>query len=441
MLDSRFLRLMQVAGAGYLGRFGAGLVIIFTIPLARKILAPELFGVWMMLSSLIGFMSFIDFGIGNGVLNAITQAQALKNRTMFWRVIVSGYLLMVSIGLIVLGGWLLWLGLSHDPLSVVGGISLRNREQALDALNLFIFLFVINIPAGLIQKIQLGVQEGYWNGFAQLASAVTTLGVFLLPTELVGRLPAIVLSTFGVVVCFNLINSVIWMSRNAPWAICEPKWAVDRHVMRQLMSSGKFFFFLQVSAAFAFQSDAIVLTQVIGADAYGDFSVVQKLFMFVSMLTGVALLGLWPAFGDALARRDFPWVIKTLRYAMSTFAVLSVSVVVLLIFAIPWIMKIWLKETSTPPHGLIVALGIWTVIEAVSNAPASLMNSANILRPQLVIALIMAITAFVMKWVMVGWLGSSGVVWATIITYCSISFPAQYFILKKFFRSNSKKGF
>ena len=39
------------------------------IPMTRAALPPELFGVWMMLSSLLGFFVFTDLGIGNAVLN------------------------------------------------------------------------------------------------------------------------------------------------------------------------------------------------------------------------------------------------------------------------------------------------------------------------------------------------------------------------------------
>ena len=41
--DRRLLRVVATAGASYIGRFGAGIVVLVTIPMARKTLDPELF--------------------------------------------------------------------------------------------------------------------------------------------------------------------------------------------------------------------------------------------------------------------------------------------------------------------------------------------------------------------------------------------------------------
>ena len=71
-LTPRTRRLITTAAASYLARFGSALTLLITIPLARHNLPAELFGVWMMLSTLVGFFSFADLGVGNGVLNRMT---------------------------------------------------------------------------------------------------------------------------------------------------------------------------------------------------------------------------------------------------------------------------------------------------------------------------------------------------------------------------------
>jgi len=62
------MRVIAVAGATYMGRFGQGIVVLITLPMARQALSPELFGIWMVLSALLAFMGFAGLGIGNSVL-------------------------------------------------------------------------------------------------------------------------------------------------------------------------------------------------------------------------------------------------------------------------------------------------------------------------------------------------------------------------------------
>jgi O-antigen/teichoic acid export membrane protein len=159
--DSRFRIVVATAGASYLGRFGMGIVMLITLPIARHILDPELFGVWMMLSALLGFMAFADLGIGNGVLNKTTQAKASGNVLELRRILVSGYVCTSLVGVAVYLIWLLWMQLSATPTAVAGDIHEANRAEVLQAFHVFAAVLAINIPASLIQRVQLGMQQGY----------------------------------------------------------------------------------------------------------------------------------------------------------------------------------------------------------------------------------------------------------------------------------------
>jgi hypothetical protein len=70
---------------------------------------------------------------------------------------------------------------------------------------------------------------------------------------------------------------------------------------------------------------------------------------------------------------------------------------------------------------LLIGLALWKIIEAGGNAVAMLLNGANIVRPQVVIAIVTGICAFALKIVLVGQIGVSGAVWATIIAFCLIA--------------------
>lgn len=432
-VDARLLRVIATAGATYLGRFGSGIAMLVTLPMARRSLDPELFGVWMMLSALLSFMAFADLGIGNGVLNKTTQAKASGDTHQLRRILTSGYICTALVGIALYVIWVAWLHLSPEPTTVAGHIQEVNRAEVLKALGVFAAILAINIPASLIQRVQLGMQQGYWTGVSQLVSALLMLAAVPLVLKNEGSLTALILATLGVQALVNIANAGIWLH----WSgMLRGNWRNTFHVktMTSLLRTGALFFILQMAAAFAFQSDSIVITQTLGQHAYGDFAVVQRLFLFVSTILNAAMLGLWPAFGDAIARNNTVWAVHILKCTMIGAAAVALLVTLMLSAAMPWIMTHWLHVSWTPTWGLLATLSIWTVIDAVTVATAAFMNGANMLRIQVVVALLMSGTAFGFKWVLTPILGASGSVLATILAYSLVSIPGQIYVFSRIFR-------
>lgn len=434
-VDARTLRIVTTAAASYLGRFGQGLAVLITLPMARQSLHPELFGVWMMLSALLGFMAFADLGIGNGVLNNVTQARANDDTKLLHRTLLTGYGVTGAVGLLMFAAWQLWLHASSEPTALAGTISPLNRHAVNDALTVFAAVLAINIPASLILRVQLGMQQGYLNGINQLISALLTIAAVPLILHFGGSVAMLVLATLGVQTAVNIGNTLLWLARHRLLRVHDWREAIDMQTASALLRTGFLFFLLQLAAAFAFQSDAIVITQTLGQQAYGDFAVVQKLFLFISMLLSAAMTGLWPAFGDAIASRNLAWAIKALRRGMFAAATLATLGCAILALAMPWFMKHWLHSALQPAWTLVLALATWTVIDAIANVASAFMNGANILRAQLMFAVTMASLTFAAKWLLTPAFGAAGAVCSTILAYCLISVPGQIYIFKRTFQS------
>jgi O-antigen/teichoic acid export membrane protein len=195
--DARTKRVISVAGASYLGRFGQGIAVLVNLPLARESLNSELFGVWMMLSALLGFMAFADLGIGNGVLNQATKAKATSDRQLLQRTLAAGYAITGTVGCLLFLAWIAWTKVSFEPTALAGAISADNRPEVLRALSFFAIILALNIPASLILRVQLGAQQGYLNGLNQLASAFLTMALVPLTLHWGGSVSDLVLATLG----------------------------------------------------------------------------------------------------------------------------------------------------------------------------------------------------------------------------------------------------
>jgi O-antigen/teichoic acid export membrane protein len=430
----------MTAATSYLGRVVAALAVLVTIPIARTALPADLFGVWMMLTGLLTFFAFADLGVGNGVLNRITAAHAAGDLDEQRRVMRAGYACTGTMGALVLASWLCWGQLAPVPTAFVGSVALEHQSEVMRALNVFFLLLAMNIPASLVQKMQLGRQRGQWVGIAQAGGAVGTLIGVPVSLSLGGGLAALVVASLGMQVAANLVSTVLWcgrLSKTEEWTSATqhhrlPEW----HAVVALMRTGALFLVLQLAVAFAFQSDAIVIVHQLGQAAYGDFAVVQRVFLAASSILLAGLSGLWPAIGEALARDDAAWVKRTLlrSYAI-VFAVMGVTCVLLATF-MPQILSLWIGMTAPVATALLVTLAAWTTMEALGNVSGAFLNAAGMLRVQILFAVLMSTAAFLGKWVFVAKLGAWGAVLATLAAYSLISLPMQIHLLRRRLRQS-----
>ena len=79
----------------------AVLALIITVPMTLPYLGEERFGVWMTVSSLAAMLSFLDFGVGNGLVNRIAIVNANHDRDELGFVITHGLIMLSVIGLAV----------------------------------------------------------------------------------------------------------------------------------------------------------------------------------------------------------------------------------------------------------------------------------------------------------------------------------------------------
>jgi O-antigen/teichoic acid export membrane protein len=431
-IDARTLRLLTVGWVTIVGRMGGALAPLVYVPLARETLDAERFGVWMLVSGLMGFLAFADLGVGYALLNRVTAVQAgepAQQRQQLSAELTAGYACTAFLGLIVLLAWGLWWGLASDVSLLVGVVSAANQPDVATGIAVFAILFALNLPAGLIQKIQIGAQDGQWVGAAQFLASLLTLAALPVALALGGALWLLVVATLGVQLLVNLGSTAWWLQRRGclGWG---PPAAPHRGRVGALIRSGALFFCLQLVGALAFQSDAIVISHVLGPAAYGDFSVVQRLFLLIGAGLAAGTSGLWPAFGDALARGEWVWLRRTLVRAWYFTGAVALISVGALCLAMNLISVRWLHAASAPAFGLMLALAAWTLLEALGNVSAAVMNSANLQREQLVYGAWMAALAFGGKWWAVAAFGPTGAVMATLAAYLAVCVPGQYGILK-----------
>lgn len=421
------------SAAARIARIGVSIV---TVPLTLHYLGNERFGLWMTISSVLAMASFADFGIGNGVINTVADAYGKDDQQGIREVVSSGFAVLTGIAILLL----VVFGAIYPLISwgnVFNVTSQLARHDAGPAIAVFTICFALNIPVDVVQRVQLGLQQGFRTNFWQIISSLGILIGILWVIHSRGSLSLLMAVLAGMPVAGTAINAFHFFSVTRRDLL--PRWQfVSRKTIARIARFGALFFVLQVVVAVAFSADNFIVARVLGASAVTEFSIPERMFGMIVLMVTMLVTPLWPAYGEAISRGDMDWVRATLR--RSLWAILGLTTLasaVLLVLAYP-LMRWWVGPSIHPPFLLLLGLSIWTVISSCGNALAAFLNGAGIVRFQVIVASIFGASCLLTKIYFTKYFGIVGVPWATILTYVLLNvIPCAIYVPRLLRRINS----
>jgi hypothetical protein len=138
------------------------------------------------------------------------------------------------------------------------------------------------------------------------------------------------------------------------------------------------------------------------------------------MLVAYVTMPLWPAFGDALGRRDWHWIPRALKRGMAVNALMAIIPAILLTSFSGAILLHWTHGAITAPGWLIAGFAVWSVTSAVSAPISMLLNAAHVLWFQIVTCILYGLlTIGSILWVLPS-TGLPGAVWSMTILYIAV---------------------
>ena len=410
---------------------GIGTALV-SIPLTVHYLGAEQYGLWITITSVTALLGFGDLGLSYGLMNALSEADGKGDRNAAREYVSSAVAMLLLVSLALAVAFVFVYPLVPWP-RVFNVASAPAADVASRALAVFVGITLVSLPLGVVSKIQLGYQEGFKSSPWQAAGSVFSLVALVLAVTVEAPLPWLVLAIGGGPVLSTLMNGAALFHRR-PWLLPRRRYARVA-AARWILRLGMLFFVLQIAYVVAFGIDNIVIAQILGAAAVTGYAVPMKLFMTIPMLLGFGLMPLWPAYREALTRRDHQWVRRTLVRSLQIAAGVSVPFSILLIVFGRRLLDLWVGESVVPTTLLLVALGLYTVVYSLSTAIAMLLNGSNVIAFQVVLAVCMMLTNLVASIVLTHMLGVSGPAWGSTIalTFC-VLLPSIWYVRRLLWR-------
>jgi len=425
--------LKQIKGS-IVFKFGAILTSFISMPIMIKYLGPEAFGIWATMLSFITWVMLFDLGVGNGLKNKISESLAIDDVNSASIYITTAY---VVVGLLSLCLFILFFSLSFfiSWQEVFNSVVISEEELRLAIITLSFFLF-FNFWISLANQIYHGLQNSSVVVFGQFVSNLLSLilicGLYYYASP----------SLTYMVLCYglSLITSNIGLSFfifNKRRDLVPMLTLFDGHKIKPLLTFGLSFFIIQVAVLAIFLSDKVLITQLLGPEKVTPYEVVFKLFSVITIVHGLLLTPLWPAYTDAYHKKDFDWIRKALLNQLRIFVILAVLAILIVQIA-PEIIALWIGTSFNVDNTLYLFMGLFIIISVWNNVFAYFVNAIGVLHVQTITAIIAGITNIPLSIYFVEncQMGLSGVVLGTV---CSLSIFAVFGSIQVYLIINKSK--
>jgi O-antigen/teichoic acid export membrane protein len=390
---------------------------LLLVTLAWRALGAEGFGVWAAITASAPLIALADLGVSFALINLVASATgqddpaAVRPAVAMAIAVSLATALLLAVVLLVLYVEIDWVAWFNLP---------ANTPYAPDlAVLAYAGCRLLLLPLSVVGKLRTGLQENFINNVWEAGGVLLSLGLFYLAASAEMGLPVLLLaSTVGPLVA--AIGNWVGLGRRA--VVPCP---ADLHAnqLRPMLRLGLLFFALNLSALLSSAGDNLLAVRLLGPSATAELAIANKIFTIGQAVLFVAFMPLWPAFAEAIARRDGAWVRRSLALSLAGSCGAGIVMSAVLVLVANWAVNLWLGPAARLSSDLLWANAVWLVLQSFGIVASMFLNGATVVRFQIVQALSFGVLAFGLKLILAPHLGGAGIVWASDIAYCALVLP------------------
>ena len=370
------------------------------MPIASNALGPDAYGVFATLLTAVAITGFADFGVGSAVVTAIAGSESDEHPGIVTNALSS----LVAAGTAVAGAGVCLAALL--PWQSLLGSKTQSTGDIRTAVIVFAVAVGCSVPAGVGQRVLLGLQRGgdanWWN----LASrAVSLIGVVSC-AEVHAPLWAYIVGGSGGATMVAIAQSA-WVFWRMP-ALRPRRRLRHRETSRSLMRTGGLFLVLNVAVVFAYEADSFIVAGVRGAAAAATFAVALRIFAPVTGALTVAGQQMWPAMTEARRSGDLHWVSSRLKRTIQLTTLAAIAASLIFVAVGPVVCRHLLKAQLVPSRSLLLIFGAWTTYSLVASQLSYFLTAFGIIRGQVVMATAMTVSNVALSILLTKQIGLSG---------------------------------
>lgn len=407
------------------------LVTFSLVPISLKLLSNEEYGLWLTISSVFGWVTFLDIGIGNGLRNTLTRAHIKGRDGLVRDLLGSAYSIFSMLGIC-------FTLVFFFSLLFIDWNSFFNTEADTTTLyNTIVVLFISTILLFVLKLINVLFLSLHLSFLIELLSAIgnfLTLIVFVIFFTLDRRL-----NLFHLSLVYSIAPVVVYLIVSVYYYGISRKEFRPRIVFfkflyfREIFGDGFKFFLLQITSLIIFTTSNIIIAKVLSPADVTAYNVTWKLYNLFTVLFGVFITPYWSAITESFHKGNFVWIENAVKKAIYFWAFLSVGILIFAIFS-KYVFNLWLGDTVQVTFALSISSGIFVIVGNWNTIFAYFLAGVGVLRLQTIAAVLGAVCHIPLTIFLVNYFGVEGVALGMSLTLFLSSSLLTFIQYKKIIR-------
>lgn len=406
------------------------IVGLLLISITVNYLDETKYGVWLTLSSIIGWFGFFDVGLGHGLRNKFAEALARGDSFLAKKLVSTSYLLLFTIMTVVF----IILALLNKILNWNSILNINNSvisSSELTLLVLYVFgFFCMRFVLKLITALLLANQQpAKASSFDLIANLLALISIFVLTKTTKSSILYIGITLAGMPVLVMFIATIFFF--NAEFKYYRPSiHYFDYSKITVLFSVGIKFFAIQVAAIILYQTNNIIISQLFGPNEVTPYNIALKYLNTIFMIFTIIVTPFWSAFTDAWVKKEYEWIKSIMQKLINMFLISFVFGIILVSIS-NYVYSIWIGNDIMIPFNLTLLVFIWVMINTWNSIFSYFLNGVSKLKLQLILGLSGALFNIPLAVFLGRFLGVEGILLANIIlgSIAAVVYPLQYKLL------------
>lgn len=365
---------------------GASILIgLVMVPLTLSYVDSGTYGIWLTLSSMIGWISFFDIGLNNGLKNKLAEAIAAGDTELGRKYVSTTYAVLslifipIMVILLIVAPLLDWQQLLN--------ISVDDASGLLASVCVVITYFCVNFILNTINVVLLADQRPADSSLRSFIQQLVSLLIifFLVKTTSGSLLKLCIGLCISPLLVSGIFNITLFSGR---YKVFAPSLRyVDFHQIPSLMRLGVQFFIIQIAGVIQYQLVNFLIIRHFGPNDVTAYNIAYKYFNVLYMVWGIIITPVWAAVTDAFSKKDFIWVKNTQRKYLKLFFIFCILGILMLIFS-KQAYHLWVGESVSVSFILSLWVFIYIIVFMFGSIYVNILNGAGELKIQTISCMI-----------------------------------------------------
>lgn len=382
-------------------------VTFFLVPITLGYVSDELYGIWLILSSLLMMVQYFDIGFTLGLKNKLAEAIAKNDIQRGKELVSTTYMMMIIIFiplciiLEIITPFIPWARFFNTSEIYNSAI-----VSALQIMFVCICLqMIVNSLVSVLSAYQKTAMAALFPVLGNLLSLIVIYFLSKFTTPSLAKL-AFAISTMPVIV-ITIASLYLY---NTTYKNISPSFkSIKFNLVKDLFNLGAKFFLIQVQIIVLYQATNILISNVSNPIEVANYNVAYRYINMSLMVFNILLTPLWPAFTDAYVKKDFMWM-KSVYKKLTKVLLLTIGIIILMIIASPVVYKLWVGDKMNIPFLMTLSVGIYVMIHTWDSLQVTLINGIGTVKLQTYLTLIGLVFNIPLALLLGKYMGAIGVV-------------------------------